>query len=66
MNESPFDKLRDASTSGNSCTLTHADVELLLDTLGDAFDAAEGEYEKWCERLDDYKRSLEREAGKSV
>ena len=51
--------------TGGECTLTHADVELLLDTLGDAFGAAEAEYETWHDRLVEYKRNLEREAGKA-
>lgn len=60
MTQSPFDKLHDVYTSGNECTLTHADVELLLDTLGDAFGAAQNEYETWCDRLAEYRRGLER------
>ena len=66
MTKSPFDKLQDAYGNGLQCTLTHADVELLLDTLGGAFGVAQAEYETWHDRLAEYKkRNLEREATKT-
>ena len=62
MTESPFAKLHDANVHGRSCTLTHGDVELLLDCLGDAFGKAEAEFETWRDRLEDYDRARKREA----
>ena len=63
MTESPFTKLHHAHVTGQNCTLTHGDVELLLDCLGDAFGKAEAEFETWRDRLAEYERDRAREAG---
>ncbi len=44
-NKSVFDKIRDASQSHEGVNLSSADLELLLEILGDAYDEAENEFE---------------------
>ena len=64
-NKSVFDKIRDATQSHEGVNLSSADLELLLEILGDAYDEAENEFETWQERLREYEliRKLE---GQSV
>lgn len=54
-----FEKIRDAHSSGKGVTLSHADVELLLETLGKAFAKAEARFEHWQEIVSDYQRRTE-------
>ena len=65
MEKSVFDKLDTASKRGTGVSLTHAELELLLDCLGDTFGKAESEYELWCERFEDFKQSSQRESQRS-
>ena len=60
-NKSVFDKIRDATQSHEGVNLSSADLELLLEILGDAYDEAENEFETWQERLREYEliRKLE-------
>ena len=53
-NKSVFDKIRDATQSHEGVNLSSADLELLLEILGDAYDEAENEFETWQERLREY------------
>lgn len=58
-----FQKLGDASTNGTGATLSFADVDLLMDLVGDALGQAENEFDAWIERLEDYERNWKRESG---
>lgn len=53
-NKSVFDKIRDATQSHEGVNLSSADLELLLEIFGDAYDEAENEFETWQERLREY------------
>ena len=54
-----FEKLHDAAQMSRGVHLTFAEVELLLNALGDQFGEAEQEYVKWHSIFEDYQRNVE-------
>ena len=57
-----FEKLYDSQERTTGVTLSHADVSLLFDTLGDAIAKAGAEFQTWRDRLEEYDRAQAREA----
>ena len=47
MDDNPFDKIHQASTRGHGVTLTHADVMLIMELLGDELGRVEAKLLKW-------------------
>ena len=64
MERNVFDRLHKASTSGQSITLSFAEVQLLWDMLGDELGKAEAELEKRPDLQDEFERTRAREHGK--
>ena len=54
-----FEKLHDAAQMNRGLHLAFAEIELLLDVLGDHFGEAEQEYVKWQFIFEDYQRNAE-------
>ena len=52
----PFRKLLDAHSLSSGVELTFPDVLLLIDTLGNEIGAAEAEYFKWYQRIEEHER----------
>ena len=59
-----FEKLHAAAQNGCEVDLTASDVNLLLESAGDAITEAEADYEKWREIFDECER-LEQRASSS-
>lgn len=62
MDDNPFDKIHQASTRGHGVTLTHADVMLIMELLGDELGRVEAKLLKWDDIIKEYNRSKKREA----
>ena len=63
MERNVFDRLHKASTSGQSITLSFAEVQLLWDMLGDELGKAETELERWADRFKEFERTRARDEG---
>ena len=62
MDDNPFDKIHQASTRGHGVTLTHADVMLIMELLGDELGRVEAKLLKWDDIIKEYNRGKKREA----
>jgi hypothetical protein len=62
---SVFEKLHDAAQMNRGVHLTFAEVELLMDVLGDSFGKVEQEYEKWKAIFEEYQRNYTIEQAQS-
>ena len=57
-----FEKIMIAASDSREIVLTRAEVELLVDELGDALTGASNEFQKWQERLKEYEITSKAEA----
>ena len=55
-----FDRMERANGNGQAIELSHADLELLYDMLGDALAHAKDEVDEWTERFASYQRAKAR------
>ena len=58
----PFTRIHQANVDCTELTLSPADLELIMDLLGDEISKAETRVNEWRERFADYDRTVEKPA----